>query len=441
MASVLPDGVFYAENRRRYLSVLGDDAAIFFGAPPRVRNSDVEFTYRQTSDIIYLTGWTDPEVVVLLRPNSDNPFVMFVQPKDPAREVWTGRRAGPKGAEERFGADIAYPISELEERLPALLQGHERLHHSFAESPTNDRLLMDAISKARRMGRRNGMSYPEVFVDPSRELHRLRLIKSQQEIEVMRHAAEITGEAHRAAMRMTSEGVHEFELEAEINNIFRKRGGSGPGYPCIVGGGENAVILHYVSNSDVLMDGDLVCVDAGCEYGWYTADVTRTWPVSGRFSPAQKRLYEAVLQAQLEAIEAAQSGSPYSGIHDAACRSLTRSLIGLGFLEGDLDELVEEKKFINWYMHGTSHWLGMDVHDVGPYAEKGESILLQPGMVLTIEPGLYVAPDDEEVPEAFRGIGIRIEDDILITADGPVVLSSSAPKTVEDIETLMAASG
>ena len=428
---------FYAENRQRFMDALGDDAGLFFGQHHHLRNGDAEFPYRQSSDILYLSGWEDPEVAVLLRPKSDKPFIMFVQPKDPKREIWTGRRPGPTGAESFYGADAAYPFSELKERLPSLLQGHKRLHYRFAEDAANDRMLMQAVSSARRKGRENGLDFPEIFVDPSHILHRLRLVKSPKEIQILQKAADITDQAHRAAMAMTREGVFEYELESTISHVFRMNGGNGPGYTTIVGGGENAVILHYIKNDAVLQDGDLVCVDAGCEFGWYTADVTRTWPVNGKFTPAQKKLYEAVLTSQLKAIEAARVGNCFLDIHHAALRSLTESLVEFGFLEGDIEELIEEKKYQKWYMHGTSHWLGLDVHDVGPYGERGESHRLDAGMVLTIEPGLYVAPDDDEAPEEFRGMGIRIEDDILIAPEGPIVLTQAVPKTVAEIEAIV----
>lgn len=431
------DQKFYLANRERFMSKLGNDAALFFGAQHHLRNGDAEYSFRQSSDVLYLTGWRDPDVAILLRPNSDKPFVMFVQPKDPQREIWTGRRDGPEGAVNLYGADQAFPYSELSKQLPLLLQGHNRLHYRFAENHQHDKLLMRSIAKARKQGKQNGLDFPEMFIDPSHTLHRLRLLKSDAEIKVLQKAAEITNLAHRAAMAMTKPGVFEYQLEAEISHVFRKNGGNGPGYTTIVGGGENAIILHYIENKDPLKAGDLVCVDAGCEYQWYTADVTRTWPVSGTFTDAQKELYEAVLEAQYSAIAAARVGNEFMDVHNAAVRSLTESLVQLGFLQGDIESLIENKEYKRWYMHGTSHWLGLDVHDVGPYGGKGESATLQQGMVLTIEPGLYVAPDDEEAPERFRGIGIRIEDDILIASDGPINLTESVPKTIEEIEAIV----
>jgi Xaa-Pro aminopeptidase len=429
----------FSANRARFFSALGSDAALLFGAPHFLRNGDAEFRYRQNSDVYYLTGWESPEVVVLLRPGADQPFTMFVQPRNPEMEVWTGRRFGPEGAIERFGADVAFPYSELAERLPDLLQGYRNLHYRFADDADRDQLVIGALAKARRTARKNGLDVPDAFFDPSRVLHELRLIKQPAEVALMQRAADITGDAHTAAMRMTRPGVHEFELESLIDGTFRKKGGSGAGYTTIVGGGKNATILHYIENASELQDGDLVCVDAGCEYGFYTADVTRTWPVNGRFSPAQRELYEVVLAAQLAAIEQTQPGEAWRTIHARATTVLTEGMVRIGLLEGEVAELIAEDKQKRWFMHGTSHWLGLDVHDVGAYYKNGESRILEAGMVLTIEPGLYIAADDEEAPERFRGIGIRIEDDVLVTTDGNRVLTSGVPKSVDEIEALMGA--
>ena len=429
----------YRDQRNRFLEKLGEDAAIIFSAPEHHRNGDAEYPYRQSSDLIYLTGWIQPQAVVLLRPKAKEPFVMFVQPKEPSREIWTGIRPGPEGAVNTYGADAAYPISELSKRLPAMLQGYSGLHFDFGENEKNDALIRKSIASARKLGKNNGMAFPNRICSLSHTLHELRLIKSKEEIEVLKKAASITKDAHCAAMKATKPGVYEYELEAELLYHFRKNGGSGPGYTPIVGGGSNAVILHYIENDSQLQDGDLVCIDAGCEFEWYTADVTRTWPVNGTFTDAQKDLYTAVLIAQEKSIQASVVGKSFMDVHFATVKSLVESMIELGFLEGDVEELIEEKAYAEWYMHGTSHWLGMDVHDVGTYASEGNSMPLAEGMVLTIEPGLYIAADDERVPEKYRGIGIRIEDDILITKDGPRVLTEEIPKTIDEIESFMKA--
>jgi len=425
----------FARHRASFLDVLGDnDAALLFGAPHVLRNGDAEFKYRPDSDVFYLSGWADPEVALLFRPGADQPFLMFVQPKNPSMEIWTGRRWGPEGAVDRFGADAAHPYGELAERLPDLLQGYRNLHYRFADDTDRDQLLIGALKSARRKARRNGLAVPDAFIDPSRALHELRLIKSDEEIAILQRAADITAQAHCAAMSVTENGIPEYALESIIDHTFRLGGGSGPGYTTIVGGGVNATILHYIENSSPLKDGDLVCVDAGCEYGYYTADVTRTWPVSGKFSDPQRAMYEVVLAAQEAAIQQAVPGNSMRSVHQKAIHVLTQGMVTLGLLDGVVEDLISEEKFKKYYMHGTSHWLGLDVHDVGAYYVEGESRPLEAGMVLTVEPGLYVAEDDEDAPEEFRGIGIRIEDDVLVTADGNVVLTAAAPKSVADVE-------
>ena len=441
-----PDlAALYATHRMRFLDGLGEGAALLCAPPSKLRNGDAEHRYRQSSDVLYLSGWRDPECALLFRPGADQPFVMFVQARDKEREVWEGRRSGPEGAVADFGAGEAFPIGELEERLPDLLQGYRDLHYRFAEDADRDRMLVGALAKARKKARYNGLDVPDAFIDPSRVLHELRLLKSPGELALMREAARITTEAHIVAMGITAPGVMEYEIEASLDHSFRRSGGSGPGYTTIVGGGRNATILHYVTNDEPLGDGDLVCVDAGCEYSWYTADLTRTWPVNGRFTEAQRELYEVVLEAQLAAIDEVREGRPWKAIHDVATRALTRGLVRLGFLEGDptdedaISTLIEEGKQKRWYMHGTSHWLGMDVHDVGHYAGRGESRTLAPGMVVTVEPGIYVDEADEEAPERFRGIGIRIEDDVLCTAADPDVLTGDCPKTIPEIEAAVGA--
>jgi len=426
-----------SENLSKFLELLGDQAALFYAPPHHHRNGDSEYPFRQSSDILYLTGWKDPEMALLLRPSSDKPVIMFVQPKDPKMEIWTGIRPGLEGAIEDFDASDAFPFSELSKQLPNLLMGFKTLHYRFAEDASMDHKLLKAIGQARRKSKTNGMDIPETFCDPSLILHRQRLYKSEREVQILRKAAEITCEAHTAAMSMTKPGLFEYQLEAKIGQVFRDRGGNGPGYTTIVGGGENAVILHYITNDAELQDGDLVCIDAGCEYGFYTADVTRTWPINGKFTPVQRELYEAVLLAQKHAIDKARPGVRFIEIHNAAVRSLTESMVDLGFLEGEVDQLIADNKFKKWYMHGTSHWLGLDVHDVGPYVDKSDSMILKPGMVFTIEPGIYIAKDDETVPEKYRGVGIRIEDDILITAEGCENLTASIPKEIEQVEKIV----
>lgn len=428
------DPARHRAHRQRLLQALGSDAALIFGSEHHLRNGDSEYRYRPNSDVLYLTGWEEPQVALLLRPGADHPFIMFVQPRDPKKEIWSGRRAGVEGAMARFGADAAFSYSALAEKLPGLLQGHRTLHYRFADNAEHDQLVAAAIRSARRTAKDNGLDVPDAFIDPARTMHELRLFKSESEVALLRRAAAITDTAFRAAMRSTAPGVHEFELESIIEGTFRRQGGQGPGYSTIVGGGDNATILHYNVNRDALRDGTLVCVDAGCEYGWYTADVTRTWPVNGRFTEPQRELYTVVLDAQRAAIDAARPGATFLDIHHTATRVLTQGMVSIGLLEGDIDELIESGAQKRYYMHGTGHWLGLDVHDVGVYVSGGQSRRLEPGMVLTVEPGLYIAADDEEAPERFRGIGIRIEDDVLVTDGDPDVLTEMIPRSIAAVE-------
>jgi Xaa-Pro aminopeptidase len=424
----------YAARRARALAALGADALLVFGNAHPLRNGDSEYRYRQSSDLWWLTGWEDPESVALLRPGADHPFVLFVQPKDRAREIWTGFRHGVEGARARFGADAAFRWDELGARLPELLAGWDTVHYAFGEDGARDATVFRALAGLGRVGARNGVPGPRAVVDARRLLGELRLVKDADELATLRRAAAITAEAHVAAMRLGRPGVHEYEVEAEIDGLFRRRGGNGPGYTTIVGGGKNACVLHYITNREVLRAGDLCLVDAGCEYDNYTADVTRTWPVSGRFSAPQRRIYEIVLAAELAAIDAARPGRPYRTMHDTAVRVLTEGMVEVGLLRGEVDELIAEEAFRRYYMHGTGHWLGIDVHDPGAYHVGGVSRPLAPGMVLTVEPGIYVPPDDERAPAEYRGIGVRIEDDVLVTDGAPEVLTAACPKSVADVE-------
>jgi Xaa-Pro aminopeptidase len=424
----------FAAHRTRLLDRLPEDEAVLcFGSAPSLRNGDSDYRYRPDSDVFWLTGWEDPDVAVFLR-RGEEPLTLFVQPRDPEREVWNGRRPGPEGARTRFDADVAHPIAELEAQLPKLLQGVRALHYVFARDTDHDALVMSSVAKAARAARNNGLCAPETFHHPSKLLHELRLHKSEDEIALMRRAAELTAEGHRAAMRMARPGMHEFEIEAELLHLWRKAGSTGPGYEPIVAAGINGTVLHYHTNRDPLREGELLLLDAGCEWSYYTADVTRTFPISGKFSPAQRELYSWVLEAQLAAIDACRKGTRFAELHNLTVRVLTEGMVALGFLEGPVEARIEDETFKRYYMHGTSHWLGLDVHDVGSYGRDGATRELAPGMVLTIEPGLYVDPADERVPAEFRGLGIRIEDDVLVTEGAPDVLTAAAPKTIEEVE-------
>ena len=426
----------HQERRARLAKLLGPGAALILASPPeRTRNGDVTFKFRQDSDILYLTGFEEPGAMVVLRPDHpQTPFVMFVRPRNPADEIWTGRRAGVEGAVRNFGADIAYPIDEAEARLPELISGVAEVHYHFGREAELDERVLRLMARLRSAERR-GRRAPVRLCDARLTVHEMRLFKSPDELDVQRRAADITALAHIAAMEAARPGVHEYEIEGLIDYTFRKHGATGPGYPSIVGGGANATILHYVENSAELKGGQLLLVDAGGEVEGFTADVTRTFPVGGRFSPAQRRLYEAVLDTQIAAIEAVKPGATLEAIHEQVVASLTRRLVDLGILHGDPAALVEAGAFKPYYMHRTSHWLGMDVHDVGFYSIEGAARPLEPGMVLTIEPGLYVA-EDAAVPEEFRGIGVRIEDDIVVTQTGYDNLTAKTPKSVADIERL-----
>lgn len=424
----------FAAHRARLLARLDEDEAVLlFGSPERTRSNDTEYRYRPDSDVWWLTGWRQPEVAVFLRPG-DTPLTMFVQARDPEAETWTGRRPGPEGAEARHGADAAFPMSDLAGELPRLLQGVRRLHHAFGRNAAHDRLLMRSIRKAAKAARKNGLDVPTTFHSPDHLVHELRLVKSEDELALLREAARRTCAVHTELMRTGRAGVGEDELERRLEAAFRGRGGTGPGYTPICAAGDNATILHYIDNDDVLEPGELVLVDAGGEVGFYTADVTRTWPVDGRFTPIQRQAYEIVLAAQHAAIDTCRPGRTFAEVHDAAVRVLTQGMVDLGLLEGDVDALIEDESFKRYYMHGTSHWLGLDVHDVGLYAREGRSRELGPGMVLTVEPGLYVPVDDEDAPEALRGLGIRIEDDIHVTEGDPEVLTAACPTDVDAIE-------
>ncbi len=427
----------YAERRAQLMQRIGPNAALVLASPPeQLRNGDTHFKFRQDSDILYLTGFEEPGAALVLRPGADKPFVMLVRPRDPAEETWTGRRAGVEGVVRDFGADAAWPAGELDDRLAQIIGGAEEIHYPFGRDPALDAAVARVLGRLRARERR-GTRAPVRVIDARLSLHEMRLIKTPDEVAIQRKAAAITAEAHVAAMRAAREAANEHEIEAIVDYTFRRRGATAPGYPTIVGGGVNATILHYVENKAPLRRGELLLVDAGCEIDGYTADVTRTSPIGARFSPAQRRLYEAVLETQIAAIEAVKPGATLDAIHADVVQRLTGHMVALGLLAGEVPALIESGAYKRFYMHRTSHWLGMDVHDVGFYSVDGVSRPLVPGMVLTIEPGLYVA-DDADVPPEYKGLGVRIEDDILVTDSGYDNLTASTPKSVADIEALTA---
>jgi Xaa-Pro aminopeptidase len=424
----------FATRRQQLLDVMGAGVAMFASAPLAVRNNDVEHPYRQDSDLYYLTGLEEPESVLLLtNQHEEHQTILFVRPRKREREIWDGPRAGIEGAVTSFGADVAYPIDELAKRLPDYLGNAGRLHYRLAQNAEVDAKLFDCINLLRR-GSRRGITAPEAIIDSSVHLHEMRMRKSNVELSTMRQAAAITKEAHLRAMQLARPGIHEYEIDAELLHVFRKHGSQRPAYESIVGSGPNATILHYRAGNRILNDGELLLIDAGCEYGYYASDVTRTFPVNGRFSAEQRAVYEVVLEAQKSSIAAVKPGATLQAIHDGAIRSITEGLVGIGLLSGTVDSLLEDKKYESFYMHRTSHWLGMDVHDVGRYYIDGKHRPLEPGFVLTIEPGVYVATDAEGVDERWRGIGVRIEDDVAVTPAGHEVLTNGIPKEVDDVE-------
>ncbi len=431
------DRSVFAARRQMYLDALGPDAvAIVYSLPERLRNGDSHYQFRQHSDVVYLTGFAEPDTTVVLRPGADSEkVVMFVRPRDPELETWNGRRAGLDGAKERYGADAAYPAAELDQRLMDLVANCEELHYALGLDPDMDLRVAGVLARLRKTEKR-GKRPPRAVVDPRAALHELRLRKSPDELAILRKAAAISSEAHIAAMRAGRPGTFEYELEATVNYTFRRHGGIGPGYNTIVGAGENATILHYVENRCALADGDLVLIDAGCEYDHYTADITRTWPTSGRFTAPQREVYDLVLDVQQAAVASVRPGLTLDDIHQQCVRRLTEGMIDLGLLEGPVDARVEDLAYKKFYMHGTSHWLGMDVHDVGAYTRGGKARPLEPGMVITVEPGLYIATDAPGAPDRLRGIGVRIEDDVLVTVDGHENLTAACPKTVADLEAI-----
>ncbi|WP_058558250.1 Xaa-Pro aminopeptidase [Thiohalocapsa sp. ML1] len=428
-------------RRRAVAEAIGADGVLILPAAREVtRNRDVHYPFRQSSDFAWLTGFPEPDAVAVIAPkHKDGEFVLFCRPRDPEREVWDGHRHGTEGAVLHFGADVAHPLADLDEKLPELLADRKQIHYPLGIDADFDLQVM-AWLRAVRAQARKGVGAPSALVSSDGVLHERRLIKSKTEIDTMRRAARISAAAHRKLMQTCRPGQNEQALEATFLAACAEQGARWQAYSPIVGGGANACVLHYVENDAPLRDGDLVLVDAGCELHGYASDITRTFPVNGRFSPAQQSLYELVLAAQQAAIAAVKPGKRWDAPHKAALRVLTRGLVELGFIEGthdDVPQLIKDEKYKPFYMHRTGHWLGMDVHDVGSYKQDGKWRTLEPGMVLTVEPGLYVAPD-AEVPAEYRGIGIRIEDDVLVTEDGHEVLSRDVPKDIDAIERLMA---
>ncbi len=409
--------------------------AIFKSAPQFMLAIDAELPYRQDSDFYYLTGFEEPEAMCLLTPqHEEHQYVLFVRPRNPDMERWTGKRAGVEGAMQDYGAHMAYEIGQLDEKLPAYLHDISTIYYSNGLGETFDGEIGALF---RRLHYREGFSL-RALIDPGDIFDELRVVKQEEELALLRIAAEITEAGHLAAMKATKPGMYEYEVQAALEYAFRVRGASRNAFESIVASGSNATTLHYVANRRRMADGELLLVDAGAEYDYYNGDVTRTFPVNGRFSPAQCAIYELVLKAELAAIESVKPGIRFEEIHAITVRVITEGLLALGLLQGELDTLIEEKKYSDFYMHSSSHWLGVNTHDRGKYKVHGESPMLLPGMVFTIEPGIYIAEDAEGVEPRYRGIGVRIEDNVAVTADGCEVLTPHVPKTVAEIEAFMA---
>ncbi|MEG4047844.1 aminopeptidase P N-terminal domain-containing protein [Microcoleus sp. Pol17_C1] len=423
----------YRQRREQLMAKIGSGTAIFRSAPAAVMHNDVEYAYRQDSDFFYLTGFNEAAAVAVLAPHhEEHKFVLFVQPKDLEKETWHGYRAGVEGAKELYGADEAFPIAELAEKLPKYLEKADRIYYHFGRDRSFDQTVLNHWQRLMATYPKRGTG-PTAIEDSNIILHPMRLVKSETELALMRKAANISVAAHNRAQEFAKPGRYEYEIQAEIEHTFGLNGCT-PAYPSIVASGYNACVLHYIENNRQMQENDLLLIDAGCACGYYNADITRTFPVSGKFTTEQQIIYDLVLQAQLQAISQVYPGNPYSKIHETAVRVLVEGLMDLKLLVGDIEEIIKEEKYKPFYMHRTGHWLGLDVHDVGVYQYGENPQVLQAGQVLTVEPGIYISPyikpveGQPEVPEKWRGIGVRIEDDVLVTADCHEVLTAGVPK-------------
>ena len=411
--------------------------AIIPAAREATRSNDTHYRFRQDSDFFYLTGFEEPDAIAVIKPGDTNEYVLFVRPRDPEREIWDGRRAGVEGAKSEFGAREAFPVAEFDNKLREILDGAEVLYYRLGVQPDLDEKIIREISLMRGWNRKP-VHPPQTIVDAAAIIHELRVIKSPEELEIMQTAADIAAEAHCEAMKAARAGMQEYELEALIEQVFRRRGAAGPAYTSIVGAGANATVLHYINNDGELRDGELLLVDAGAEYKGYASDITRTFPINGRYSQAQREIYDLVLKAQMDCVEMVRPGVTHDQLKQHSIEVLTEGMVELGLLQGEPEQLIKDKTYEKFYMHGLGHMLGIDVHDVGRYYYGKDSRALEPGVVMTVEPGIYIAPDTQGVPEKYLGIGVRIEDDVLCTNNGPRVLTNKVPKHPDEIEALMA---
>lgn len=429
----------YQARRRELMATMEPNSiAVIAAAPERVRSKDTLYPYKQSNNLSYLCGFPEPQAVIVLIPQRpQGEFVLFCRDRDPLREIWDGYRQGPTGAVANFGADDAFPIDDIDDILPSLLEGKNRVYYSIGSDPVFDQQMLAWVKEVAAREKNDHLSADE-FIDLDHLLSEMRLIKSAAEIKLISRAGEISAAAHCRAMRHCSPGRSEFHLQAEIEHEFMSSGATGPAYTSIVGGGKNACILHYIDNRDKLKTGDLVLIDAGCEYQNYAADITRTFPVNGKFTAPQAAIYDLVLAAQAAAMENIAPGLPYDLANRAVVQVITQGLLELGLLQGDCEALIDAGAYKAFYMHSVSHWLGMDVHDVGDYKIDDQWRVYEPGMVLTVEPGIYIAPDNQNVAKKWRGIGVRIEDNVVVTKRGHKVLTDAVPREREQIEQLMA---
>ena len=423
-----------------------NSVAIIPAAREAVRSHDTNYRYRQNSDFFYLTGFEEPEAIAVIAPSRDKKFTLFVRPRDLEKEIWNGYRAGVEGAVSDYSADQAFPITDFETKLAEILDGPEVLYYAFGHtSGEMDQKIIRQLTNMRETNRKP-LEPPRTIVDPTSILHEMRVIKSAEEVEIMQRAADIAAEAHVEAMKAVRPGMMEYEVEAMLEAYFRKHGASGSSYTSIVGAGGNATVLHYIDNKDRLQDGDLLLVDAGAEYKGYASDITRTFPINGKFTQAQRDIYDLVLKCQISCVDMVHPGVRLEDLKTHSIEILTEGMVELGLLKDDPRKLIEEKKYMQFYMHNLGHYLGIDVHDAGRYYFRGESRPAEVGMVMTIEPGLYISPDTSRIPEGFNqdipaqylGIGVRIEDDVLVTENGARVLTHKVPKGPQEIEAVMA---